>query len=99
MEWGSMRTTIRVECPNYRRWNGLEVEKAFFNPGDAEPKVKVFIPSCISHKIQNCENCGTILAYSDELFRIVNGEAVYLAALGRQSTCMPVFRDFLIFIL
>jgi hypothetical protein len=71
-----MKSTIRIECPNCRRWNGLGVEKAFFNPDSTEPKVKVFIPSYISRVVQKCENCGTVLASSDELFRIIDGEAV-----------------------
>jgi hypothetical protein len=71
-----MNVTIRVECPNCRHWSGLKVEKAFYNPDNPEPKVKVLIPSYISHKIQKCENCGTVLAEPNELFRIIGGEAV-----------------------
>jgi phage FluMu protein Com len=71
-----MNATIRVECPNCRHWNELEVEKAFLNPNNPEPKVTVLIPSYIPHKVQKCTNCGTVLAEPDELFRIVNGEAV-----------------------
>jgi hypothetical protein len=54
----------------------LEVEKAFLQPGNPGPKVKVLIPSYVSHKIRRCENCKTVLAGPDELFRIINGEVV-----------------------
>jgi len=70
-----MKTTIRIECQNSRRWNWLEVKKAFWNPDNSEPKVQVFIPSYLSKKTQKCGGCGAILAGSDKLFRIVNGEA------------------------
>jgi hypothetical protein len=71
-----VKSTIRVECPNCRHWNGLEVEKTFLQPDSPEPKVKVLIPSYISHKIQRCENCQTVIANPDELFRIINGGAL-----------------------
>ncbi len=71
-----MMPTLKIECKNCKRWNNIEVRNAMLEPDSAEPKVKVFLPSYIVEEPQACENCKIVLAEPNELFRIINGEAV-----------------------
>jgi len=52
------------------------LEEALFNIDSPEPKVQVFLPSFLSKQTQKCGKCETVLCEPDELFRIINGEAV-----------------------
>jgi hypothetical protein len=71
-----MRTKLRIRCRTCGHWNKVEVEKAFLNPDNPEPKVEVFIPSYLSTKTQKCKKCSTVLCEPNELFRIINDEAI-----------------------
>lgn len=71
-----MRAKLRIQCEKCKHWNEITVNKVFLNPDDPEPKVKVFLQSYLSEQTQKCVDCKTVLCEPDELFRIVDGEAV-----------------------
>jgi phage FluMu protein Com len=71
-----MKTKHRIECPNCKQWNQIEVQEAALQAESPEPNVKVFLSSYIVEETQKCEKCRAVLAEPNELFRVINGEVV-----------------------
>lgn len=51
-----------MECSKCDNWNRIEVGKVPFNPDSQEPKVKVFLPSYLPLKTENCSKYGHTIA-------------------------------------
>ena len=71
-----MKTKLKIQCEKCNHWNDIEVEKVLLNPDSPELKIEAFITSYLSERTQKCGSCETVLCEPDELFRIINGEAV-----------------------
>jgi hypothetical protein len=71
-----MKIRLRMKCSICGHWNRIEVEKTLFEPETSEPKVRVFIPTYIPLKPENCKKCGKLIAQPQELIRIVKGTSI-----------------------
>jgi len=69
-----MRTRLRMKCSACGCWNRIEVEKVLFEPESSDPKVKVFIPTYMPLRLENCKKCGKLIAQPKELIRIKKGK-------------------------
>ncbi len=71
-----MNTQLKIQCPDCKQWNQIDVQEATFEPEQTDPKIKAMTRAYLVQDTQRCKNCKTILAEPNEMFRIVNGEAV-----------------------
>jgi phage FluMu protein Com len=67
----TMKTKLKMKCPNCSYWNTILVEKVFSEQTSSEPKVKAFIPLYLPSKTEKCPKRGHFFAKEKELIRLV----------------------------
>ena len=75
----SLKTSLRMKCPQCGSWKRIQVNKIFLEQETSELKVKAFIPMYQHLKEETCKKRGSFIAESRELVRILKGESKHRA--------------------
>ena len=63
----TVKAKLKVKCKNCGDWNVIDVEKIFFNTGNLDSGLKVFLPAYRPLKTEKCSKCNQVIAKEKEI--------------------------------